>query len=132
MSAMRQRKLFLLCPFSHLLWNPVRKVWIFNWKKIIYIPENEIKFFSFCIYIAFDKSLYKQSLIVMQCIGNHRQGDEHNLVQRDADDLLKTMPFKLNTYVIDKEFKHTDYLIFCVSLVACRYVPLARERYFVP
>ena len=49
---------------------------------------------------------------------------------RDADDLLKKMPFKLDKYVIDKEFHHTDYFIICVSLFAFRYV-LEKESYFV-
>ena len=49
---------------------------------------------------------------------------------RDADDLLKNMPYKLDKYVIDKEFQHTDYFIFCVSRFAFRYV-LEKESYFV-
>ena len=76
MSAMRQRNIFLLLPFTQVLWNPVRKIWIFSWKKIIYITESEIKFFSFCIYVAFDMFLYKHSLIVIQWIGNQRLGNE--------------------------------------------------------
>ena len=47
----------------------------------------------------------------------------------DADVLLKNMPFKLDKYVIDKEFQHTDYFIICVSLFAFRYV-LEKEGYF--
>ena len=50
---------------------------------------------------------------------------------RDADDLLmKNMPFKLDKYVIDKEFQHTDYFIICVSLFEFRYV-LEKESYLV-
>jgi hypothetical protein len=39
---------------------------------------------------------------VIQCIGNHRRGGEHSFLHRDADDLLKNMPYKLDKYVIDK------------------------------
>ena len=49
---------------------------------------------------------------------------------RDAADLLKKMPFKLDKYAIDKEFHHTDYFIICVSLFAFRYV-LEKESYSV-
>ena len=51
---------------------------------------------------------------------------------RDADDLLKKMPFnlKLDKYSIDKEFHHTDYFVICVSLFAFRYV-IEKESYFV-
>jgi hypothetical protein len=49
---MRQRKLFLLFPFTQVLWKLVRKVWILSWQNILYIPECEIKCFSFCIMLS--------------------------------------------------------------------------------
>jgi hypothetical protein len=67
---------------------------------------------------------------VIQCIGNHRQGYMSTVCSHmDEDVLFKNMPFKLDTYVIDKEFQHTDYFIICESLFAFRYV-FEKEDYF--
>lgn len=56
---MWQRKLFLLFPLSQVIWvcswNPASKVRITNWQNIINIPVYEIKGFSFCKSLAFDK-----------------------------------------------------------------------------
>ena len=56
---MWQRKLFVLFPLSQVIWvcswNPASKVRITNWQNIINIPVYEIKGFSFCKSLAFDK-----------------------------------------------------------------------------
>lgn len=87
---------------------------MFSWQNIIYIPESEIKCSSFCIYVAFDKLLYKHSFIVIQYIGTI--GKELSTVcsHRDAAYLFPKMPFKLDKYAIYNEFHHTDYFIICV------------------